>query len=79
MWRLIRPSNIGAIPLAFQYFPRCSQGSSSVQMRSMISSASRVISRCSPFLPSTSYSAQSPGMPLAPTPSMNRPWARWSK
>ena len=44
----------------------------------MMSSASRVISRCCPDMPSTLNIAQSLGSPLAATPKLSRPCAMWS-
>ena len=61
-----------------QYLPLWSNSASSLHSRSMISSDSRVISRCWPEVPSTLNMAQSLGRPLAATPKLRRPWARWS-
>ena len=68
-----------SVTLMFQYLPLYSKGPLSPQIFSMISRDSRVMSRCCPALPSTSKRAQSLGRPLAPMPSMNLPWARWSR
>ncbi len=59
-----------------QNFPVWVQGASSVHIFKMISSASRVMSRFWPDMPSTLNIAQSLGRPEAATPKFSRPSER---
>ena len=61
-----------------QNLPLKSQGPRSVHILRMISSASRVMSRLAPDMPSTWNIAQSLGRPEAATPKFSRPPDKWS-
>src|SRR5690606_38571302 len=73
-----RPSSIGSGSRTVQNLPTYSNGSVAVHSFRMISSDSRVISRCSPFMPSTLNIGQSVGIELAATPKLKRPLEMWS-
>src|ERR1700743_2055941 len=72
MWGL-RKSNIASGLVTVQYLPVYVHGAGSLHIFRMISSASRVISRFCPLIPSTLNIAQSLGRPEAATPKLSRP------
>jgi hypothetical protein len=79
MCEFISPPSMGSGRATDQKSPLISKGSGSVQNLIMMSRASHIIFRFTPPMPSTENTDQSDGMPPAPTPSMRRPCARWSR
>ena len=78
--RLAHSHSFGSGTATFQCFVLCSLGSSPpAQSMSMISRASRVISRFSPASKSTSNMIASVCRPPAPIPTSSLPWERWSR
>src|SRR5215469_3983719 len=73
MWNL-SVSSIVSMRFTLQYSPRYSNGASAAHSFRMMSSASRVIFRFWPLVPSMLNSFQSLGSPLDPTPNMKRPF-----
>jgi hypothetical protein len=77
MWGFRKPNIVSGLS-TFQYLPSWCHGPSSVHIFRMMSSASRVMSRFWPDMPSTLNIAQSDGRPDAATPKFSRPSDRWS-